>query len=194
MKLSGFLRIINGPIFSGIHFAFPVLAGSIIMLMPAPSLAESARPTALSETFGNWQINCQSTADSKENVQQVCQMSQQQTDSKSGRMVMLFAIDKPDAKTKTAAATAILPFGVDLNTPLSLQVDEIEIAKGNYVTCLPQGCLARFSVNPAMLTSLIKGKAAQLSMKAFSAEEPTNFTLSLEGFASAASRLATLDK
>lgn len=194
MKLLELMKIHGDQISAGIYLSFPALACSIVMLMSSPSLAESARPTALSETFGTWQINCQSTPDSKDNVQQVCQMSQQQTDSKSGRMVMLFAIDKADAKTKTAAATAILPFGVDLNTPLSLQVDEIEIAKGNYVTCLPQGCLARFSVNPAMLSTLIKGKAAQLSMKAYSAEEPTNFTLSLEGFASAASRLAALDK
>lgn len=172
------------------------------MALASTSFAQTAAPSALSETFGNWQVNCQSVSNPGPNsgpnpgvgTKRVCQMSQQQVDSKSGRTVILFALDKPDAKTKVTPVTVIVPFGVDLSAGISLLVDDAALTDGQYLTCLPQGCVARISLDPAMMATLAKGKEMQITMKPVGDGEAARTVLSLDGFNNASTRLTTLDK
>ncbi|GGA77430.1 invasion protein [Brucella endophytica] len=172
--------------------ALMAAAGTALVLTgtrPAPAQAEGPAPTALSETFGDWMVNCQAAPDGKKRN---CQMTQQQVDSKTGQMVLMIALGAPDAKTGIANSTLVLPFGLDFSRGVQVKVDETDLARAGISTCLPQGCIAPLSLDGKALAALAKGKQAVIGMTAFNGGKDVTGNISLKGFSAASSRLAAL--
>jgi len=161
------------------------------LVLPSPAPAQSEGPTALSETFGDWLINCQTSTDAKKRN---CQMTQEQVDGKTGQRVLMIALGAPDAKTGVSNSTLVLPFGLDISKGVQIKVDDTDLTKTSISTCLPQGCIAPLSFDSKAMTALAKGKQAVISMTAFNGGQDVNGNISLKGFAAASSRLAALTK
>ncbi|PYE90523.1 invasion associated locus B family protein [Phyllobacterium leguminum] len=170
--------------------ALVATAGSALVLTgtkPAPAQAEG--PSALSETFGDWMVNCQPAADTKKRV---CQMTQEQVDGKTGQRVLMIALGVPDTKTGVASSTLVLPFGLDFSKGIGIKVDDTDLARANVSTCVPQGCIAPLSFDGKALAALAKGKQAVINMTAFNGGKDVTGNLSLKGFSAASTRLAAL--
>ncbi|KXF78468.1 hypothetical protein ATN84_01335 [Paramesorhizobium deserti] len=173
-------------------FALVAAAGGTLLL-PSPAPAQSEGPTALSETFGDWLINCQTTTQNDAKKRN-CQMTQEQVDGKSGQRVLMIALGAPDAKTGVSNSTLVLPFGLDISKGVQIKVDDTDLTKTSISTCLPQGCIAPLSFDSKAMAALAKGNQAVISMTAFNGGQDVSGNISLKGFAAASSRLAALTK
>jgi invasion protein IalB len=167
-------------------------AGALLLTgtKPAPAQAEQSTPTALSETFGDWMVNCQAAPDAKKRV---CQMVQQQVDSKTGQNVLMIALGAPDVKTGASSSTLVLPFGLDVTKGVQIKVDDTDLARATVSTCLPQGCIAPVTLDSKALAAMAKGKQAVINMTAFGAGKDVTGNISLKGFSAASARLAVLN-
>lgn len=188
-------RLANSPREKFTAFMLTVLAlvgtaGTALVLTgtkPAPAQADA--PSALSETFGDWMVNCQAAADTKKRV---CQMTQEQVDGKTGQRVLMIALGAPDTKTGVASSTLVLPFGLDFSKGVQIRVDDTNLAQAGISTCLPQGCIAPLTLDSKALATLAKGKQAVINMAAFNGGKDVTGNLSLKGFSAASARLAAL--
>ena len=110
------------------------------------------------------------------------------TETKQRFMEVAFAHPK-DAK-ETAVAI-VMPLGIVVGAGGTLQADEDpEGKKFQILTCVPEGCVARFNLDDAFMAKLKKAKTMTVGM-AEASGKPMNVKLSLEGFAEA---LATIQK
>ncbi|RCS23452.1 invasion associated locus B family protein [Phyllobacterium salinisoli] len=179
-----------------IFTAFTLLTaagGALVLTGTRPAPAQSEAPTALSETFGDWLVNCQ-TSTQNDIQKRNCQMTQEQVDGKSGQRVLMIALGAPDAKTGVVSSTLVLPFGLDLSKGVQIKVDDVDLANARISTCLPQGCIAPLSLDSKALAALSKGKQAVIGMSAFTGGQDVTGNLSLKGFGAAAARLTALTK
>ncbi|WP_158259788.1 invasion associated locus B family protein [Phyllobacterium phragmitis] len=162
-------------------------------LLASPAPAQNEAPSALSETFGDWRVNCQ-TSTQNDAQKRNCQMTQEQVDGKTGQRVLMIALGAPDAKTGVSSSTLVLPFGLDLTKGVQIKVDDTDLSKASISTCLPQGCIAPLSFDSKALATLAKGNQAVISMIAFNGGQDVTGSISLKGFGAASARLAALSK
>lgn len=186
---------------------FAALLGSICILGPvavaaqtktdktapaAAAPAPAAGPTlpggasALSETHGDWTVNCQVTGTAK-----ACSLSHQQFNKQSNQR--LLAIELSSKSGEDAAGTLALPFGLALAKGVSLTIDDQKL-EGSlpFNTCQAVGCLVPVAFD-ASVTPLLKA-ATTLKIDAFAADtgQAVSFTIPLNGFGGALARTAEL--
>lgn len=148
-------------------------------------------PTALSETYQDWVINCQTVGTTAGTATRLCQMSQELRQRDSNQLVLLISIAAP-VNAAAPRATIIAPFGLDLSKGVGLVVGESDIATVPFTTCLPAGCLAHMDLESATLDKLRTGETAQIVLQPRQSEEPLIVTISLAGFTAAWERLKAL--
>jgi invasion protein IalB len=142
--------------------------------------------TQLQETHGDWRVTCAQQTGNK-----VCALSQQLSDKDSRQLVM--AVELETTSADKAEGTLVLPFGLAVSRPVTLQVDEGALTPLSFRTCLPVGCIVALTFDPAILAALRKGTALTVRTVADNAQEMP-FTISLKGFGSAFDRTAALSK
>lgn len=145
--------------------------------------------TSLQEVHGDWMVACSANAKGKS-----CTISQQHTDSRSGQRVLAIELGAPAADGGTRAAF-VLPFGLQLDKGMVLQVDEAAAsAPFAFKTCLPAGCIVEMTLNRQALDNWRKGTS--LKLKCFAADHSSEvpMAVSLKGFAPAMDRAAALAK
>lgn len=140
--------------------------------------------SALSETHGDWIVNCQIANGAK-----VCSLSHQQFNNNQRLLAIELVAKSPDQATGTMA----LPFGLALAKGVTLQVDE-KALQGTlqFSTCQAVGCLVPVTFD-AKTTDMLKGGVA-LKINAVAADtgQTITFTVSLTGFDGALKRTAAL--
>ena len=173
---------------------FALLATIVVVIPPASVAGQSARvggpPLPVSaapveEMHGDWRVIC-----ALQDGKRVCAFSQQQTNKDTGQL--LLAIELRALLPDFAEGTLILPFGLALQSPISLEINDSPIGTPILVrTCLPVGCLAGVSLDAAMIASL--RKAQSLIVRAtVDGGQGAVFTISLNGFSNALDRAAAL--
>ena len=181
-----------------------VLAAVVVFINILPAAAQSApggqKPGApteqtlpggaseVQETHGDWRVTC-----TQQNGQKICALSQQQTDKENRQLVI--GVELKALSSERAEGTMVLPFGLAVAKPVSLQVDEsAAMPQLQFSTCVPVGCLVPLVLDAATTANLRKG--AVLSVKAMAADgsQDVAFRISLRGFASALDRTAMLAK
>ena len=156
---------------------------------PADATAKPLLPggaSALSETHGDWTVNCQVTGTNK-----VCSLSHQQFNKQSGQR--LLAIELTTKTGQDAAGTLALPFGLALANGVALEIDDKKLdGTLQFNTCQAVGCLVPVTFD-ADITPLLQN-ATTLKINAIAADtlQPISFTISLNGFGSALARTADL--
>ncbi len=160
------------------------------LLLAAPALAQNASlpggATALTEQHGDWTVRCQVQAPE----QRVgCALIQEQLQAET-RQRMLTAEMAPNGEA--VAGTLILPFGLDLQRGIVLQVDEnAPLPPLPFATCLPQGCVVQFGIGPDALPQFTAGAQLRIATNSYSGTA-TPFAVSLRGFTGALARVREL--
>jgi len=127
----------------------------------------------------------------QQNGQKVCTLAQQQADKDAvswcwGSSLKTTAADK-------AEGTMVLPFGLAVDKPIVLQIDEGASQTTHFRTCVPVGCLVALAFDPATVSSLKKGTTLNVKAAGDGGQE-TVFKISLKGFAGAFDRTEALTK
>ncbi|MND63354.1 Invasion associated locus B (IalB) protein [compost metagenome] len=153
---------------------------------PAVSLPNGA--ASVSEVYGDWTVNCAIADNSKR-----CGFSQEQGNSQTGQR--LFAIDlQPPANGQTNGVL-LLPFGLHLDDGIKLKLDEQNLGQGaRFSTCVPAGCLVPVSFPTVATDAMKKGEKLVVTATRNGGGEAPTFTVSLNGFNTAMSRVAELAK
>jgi invasion protein IalB len=143
--------------------------------------------SSLQETYGDWRVAC-----AQQNGKKTCALSQRQTDKDSRQLVLAVELSAPAADK--AEGTLILPFGLAIERPITLQIDQAAAGPAlHFRTCLPVGCLVGLNFDAATVALLRKGTTLTIKATADGGQE-TSFKISLKGFADALDRTAALAK
>jgi invasion protein IalB len=143
--------------------------------------------TSLQEMHGDWRVAC-----AQQNGRKICALSQQQTDRDTRQLLLAIELNAP--AIDRAEGTLILPFGLALDRPVTLQIDEAAAGPTlRFRTCLPVGCLVSLAFDPTTVALLRKGTTLTVSTTADDGQGAA-FKISLNGFSSALDRTAALAK
>jgi invasion protein IalB len=151
---------------------------------PAQTLPGGA--TQLQETHGEWRVTC-----AQPGGQKVCTLSQQLADQNSRQLVL--GIELKATTADKADGTLVMPFGLAVDKPVTLQVDEGPRMTRTFRTCVPIGCLVEVSLDSPTIKALRGGTGLHVTATADGGKEVA-FQLPLNGFGSAFDRTAALSK
>lgn len=153
-----------------------------------PSLPGGA--TSVSESHGDWTVGCGLQTDADTTIK-VCNLVQEQLDSRTRQRVL--AVEVRPGKD-TAKVVFILPFGLDLQKGLTVQVDDhTPSGTRQFRTCLPAGCVLEMKIDADLLTELGKGNQLKLHVMADGGKD-AGLAISLKGFQAAYNRTLELEK
>lgn len=143
--------------------------------------------SSITETFGDWTVNC-----AVDGAQKACAMSQAQGNQQTGQQI--FAIELYGTTNGNGSGILVLPFGLDVQTPVKLSVGEEALGEdASFTTCMPGGCVVPVSFSQTQLDALKRGTTASVIARSASAGGPeAEFTISLSGFTAAANRVDQL--
>lgn len=170
-------------------FAFKATAQEESAETP-PQTQQLDGPTALSETYQDWVVNCHQVRGADGTATRLCQMSQELRQQDSNQLVLLISIAANVATTPRA--TIIAPFGLKLSEGIGLVLAEREIIKAPFDTCLPAGCLAYLDLSPESLDKLRASETVQIVLQPSQSLDSMLVTISLAGFTTAWNRLNSL--
>jgi len=180
----------------------PLAAALALSGLATAALAQSSLPngaSALSETYGDWQIACQVVEpprdgpDAKAPAKRLCALAQVQREQKSHMLVFSAEIRVPDPKSDKVAATFVLPFGIAVTEPIALKADGKDLAPLKVTTCLPVGCgVPAVPVEAAAVAALAGGKPLTVATRD-TAGRGISFELRPDGFAEGLKRLRALE-
>jgi invasion protein IalB len=165
-----------------------------LLLSAAPVLAQPPQPATqtlpggasqLQETHGDWRVSC-----AQQGEQRLCAMSQQNADKDSRQLVVGVELKPVSDRLE---GTLVLPFGLAVTKPISLQVDEGAAMLMSFRTCVPLGCVVSLKFEPTTVKVLRTGTVLNVKASADGGQE-TTFRVSLKGFGSAMDRTAALSK
>ncbi|WP_374832615.1 invasion associated locus B family protein [Paenochrobactrum pullorum] len=146
--------------------------------------------SSLSETHGDWAVQCRLQAANDVKTKPHCSVSQQQQDNKGSRVL---AVELQPTADGTSGAL-VLPFGLQLSKGVALQIDEAKPgASQQFSTCLPAGCIVPLNFGDAQLKALNAGKTLNLIAEAVNGGE-VKLSISLDGFSAALIRVKELLK
>ena len=128
-----------------------------------------------------WATRCDEPKDGKPKN---CEAFQSLTVTETKQRFMEIAFAHPKDAKETSVAI-VLPLGIIVSAGGTLQADEDpEGKKFQILTCVPEGCVARFNLDDAFMDKLKKAKSLTVGL-AETTGKPMNVKLSLEGFADA---------
>jgi invasion protein IalB len=166
------------------------LLAAIALAASAGAQTSGALPggaNSLQETFENWIVACVQQGAGKH-----CALSQQQADQQSHQRVL--AIELTASSPDAVAGTLVLPFGLALDSGVTLQIDDAPAgAPVRFRTCLPGGCLVPLSFDAARASALRKGANLRVNAVADGGKDAV-FTISLKGYPAALDRMIALTK
>ncbi|MDH7794065.1 MULTISPECIES: invasion associated locus B family protein [unclassified Beijerinckia] len=162
-----------------------LIAGCVIAQSSSTIFAALAQ--SLNETFENWQVLCSSQTGPRR-----CVASQQQAGPQRQRFL---AVELIPAAGNTLTGTLALPFDLQAEAGASLQVDDRPIGRPLRVRhCGPAGCLVSLQLDSATTDKLRMGTTLKILATRADNGMPMVYSLSLEGFAAAISRVTVLTR
>jgi invasion protein IalB len=140
--------------------------------------------SSLQETYQDWRLAC-----TIEENARVCAVSQDQAQQNGQR---LLAVDLRARPNGGLSGTLLLPFGILFEPGVSAQIDDAPpVARLPFRTCLPNGCVALFPIDRALMQKLKAGTALKLNVTT-AADTKLSFPVSLKGLGAALDRVAAL--
>lgn len=157
----------------------------VIGAMGAPLGAKKISPlpsgaTLISETYGDWTVNCGTNREKK-----LCTISQAQVNKGTGQRV--FAIELRTSKDGSIEGTILMPFGLKLQAGVIIKLDNEE-QKLSFSTCLAQGCFVTVALPSAAIDAMRKAKTFTVGALSVSDNRIITFNVSLNGFEAAIAR------
>ncbi|TPN11986.1 Invasion associated locus B family protein [Mesorhizobium sp. B2-1-3] len=142
--------------------------------------------SALSETHGDWAVNCQISGAAK-----ACSLSHQQFNKQSNQR--LLAIELSSRTGEDATGTLALPFGLALAKGVTLTIDDQKLDGSlQFNTCQAVGCLVPVAFDAKVVPVLKAGTTLKVDAFAADTGQAVSFSIPLNGFGSALARTAEL--
>jgi invasion protein IalB len=144
--------------------------------------------SSISETYGDWTVNCRLFEGQKQ-----CLLLQAQGDTQTKQRIFEIQLRTPkDGKTE---GTILMPFGLKLDSGAIISLDDKDLGQAlHFSTCTPQGCLLPVSLQAITIEAMKKGKMLTVASLNLNNGEVVAFKISLEGFAVASARTAELGR
>ena len=140
--------------------------------------------SSLQETYQDWRLACTI----QDNVR-ACTVSQDQAQQNGQRLLAVELRPRPNGGL---VGTLLLPFGILFEPGVSAQIDDAPpVARLPFRTCLPNGCIALFPIDRALMQKLKAGAALKLNVTT-AADTKLSFPVSLKGLGAALDRVAGL--
>lgn len=146
---------------------------------------QPVQPEIVTETFGDWTVNCQSVSEAER-----CEMSQLllNQDNTPAVEVSLFRIQQEGQVF--AGGTVVAPLGTLLTSSLTIAVDDALGKTYPFSYCLPDGCVSRIGLSVEDIEDYKKGSVATFTLRHVQNPNlPIDLTMSLAGFTKAFDRL-----
>ena len=177
------------------------LAGSALA-WSGPVYAQASKPSAFSETYGNWTVRCavgqpQEGGEGAEGQRQ-CVMEQRffWQDAESGRTQPLLTVtlapsfaDRPSPADGGMEAIVLTPFGLRFDSGLRLRADEARSVVLSFETCFTDGCIARGPLDENAVESFRDGVVLYVEAEPAAGGDSFRLEGSLTGFTDANERL-----
>ncbi len=156
-----------------------------LAVMLAGGIASAEAVESTTYRFDDWQVVCQQD-DEHHNL---CTMSQQGIDRKSGRQIYQVAVSFPDGSGQPRL-DVLVPLGVSLPFGVRIEVDKGAGAPFNmrYRYCVGSGCLAETNMNQKMLDAFRHGHKASIHVQDQNKKDLA-LPISLKGYTKAFSKL-----
>jgi invasion protein IalB len=154
---------------------------------PIPGPAPTGIAVQAQETHGDWRVVCASP-----NNQKICAFSQQLSDKSSGQRVL--GIEVRAAADGRLTASIVMPFGVAVDKPVTIRVDEASPMSVPFKTCIPLGCVVTTTWEASTVAALRKGTAVLVSTLSADTGQTVSFRIPLNGFGTALDRSIALAK
>lgn len=140
--------------------------------------------SSLQETYQDWRLAC-----TIQDNAPACAVSQDQSQKNGQR---LLAVELRPRGNGGLSGTLLLPFGILFEPGVAVQIDD-QPALGllKFRTCLPDGCVALFPIDRALMQKLKAGAVLNLNVTT-AAETKLSFPVSLKGLGAALDRVAAL--
>jgi len=154
---------------------------------PAPAQAPPPAGPAVEvqETHGDWRVVCAS-----QNSQKVCVASQQLSDKASGQRVL--GVELRAATADRFSVTIVMPFGVAVDKPVTIRIDDGTSMTVPFKTCVQVGCVVITTWESPFVAALRKGTALFINALAADNGRDVAFRVSLNGFGTALDRSIAL--
>ncbi|WP_170560599.1 invasion associated locus B family protein [Ruegeria atlantica] len=124
-----------------------------------------------------WSVNCGNPGNGTELV---CEMTQSIVLTENNQRLTSIAFVKPSGKDETETVLT-LPFGLLFSEGVIAKVDNVEVARLEFLTCEAQGCFARSPVSSEWMNAMRAGDQLTIESKN-TARDPISFGFDLTGF------------
>lgn len=158
---------------------------AVVALGTTAAVAQGAGPSALTETYQDWQVAC-----SGQDQARRCAFSQTLRQQNGQRVL---ALELTPAKDGSLSGTLLLPFGLALDKGVTTALDEAAPgAPMAFKTCLPSGCVVPVTIAAAGVKGYRSAAKIKLNAIASDTGKMMSFSLSLNGFSPAHDRTMAL--
>lgn len=164
----------RGP--KGAAVTLGLMLGVALALAPEASMAQGA----VKNTFGDWQMRCETPAGAKS--EQCAIVQSVQAEDKPNVSLVVIILKTADGRSRLLRVIA--PLGVLLPSGLGLKIDTTDVGRAGFVRCLPSGCIAEVVMDEDLLGKLRNGQAATFIVFQ-TPEEGIGIPVSLDGFGKA---------
>lgn len=159
-----------------------------VLSLGLPLQARAAEPSKTTATYGNWTVTCAQAEAGK-----ACQMAIKLdlTDDAGQRRPLLEMVIGPGEGGNGARLVLRLPLEVALRAPVTLAAgpkgDEAgeELLQGQYLACLPSGCLADAILTGGAVAALSAAAEAKVGFTALGDSRRILVPVDLTGFGDA---------
>lgn len=145
----------------------------VLMLSPGTALAQGA----VKETFGEWQMRCETPPGAKS--EQCALVQNVAAEDKPNVTLLVIILKTADAKSRLLRVVA--PLGVLLPAGLGLKIDQADVGRAGFVRCLTTGCVAEVVMDDNLVNQMKAGQTATFIVFQ-TPEEGVGIPVSLAGF------------
>ena len=141
------------------------------------SLAAAKAQGVVKNTFGDWQLRCETPAGAK--TEQCAIVQNVAAEDRPSMTLLVIVLRTADGKSRLLRVVA--PLGVLLPAGLGLKIDQADVGRAGFVRCLTTGCVAEVVLEDALVNQLKKGQTATFIVFQ-TPEEGVGIPVSLNGF------------
>lgn len=159
---------------------FPAAVAAIAAAVGLGTAGPAAAEGPVKNTFGDWQMRCETPAGAK--TEQCAMVQSVQAEDKPNVSLVVIVLKTADGRSRLLRVIA--PLGVLLPSGLGLKIDTTDVGRAGFVRCLPSGCIAEVVMDDELLGKLRNGQAATFIVFQ-TPEEGIGIPVSLNGFGKA---------